>query len=402
MSKFLHSYLKFWAKRYLKRANPEIIAITGSVGKTTTKNAIFEVLKSHYTPKGGSGSNGVRKSEGNLNNETGVPMAVLSFKKSPTNFLGWIPILISAPFKSIIHKKARFLVLELAADKPGDIKYLTSFIHPKVAVLTSIGPAHMAAFGNLESIIEEKAELLRALPTDGTAVLNIDDENIKKISYGGRWQKMTYGISQDADITASNIKTEIRDFKAKTTCTAKINQESLKIETPTLGKEGNVLSSLAAIAVGKIYQLEDSEITDGLKNFKSENHRMSIIEGKNGSTIIDDSYNANPTSMKAALKVLQELPTSSGGRKIAVLGDMREIGKITDEAHVLIGAYAEEVADEVVSVGRLAKKYKAKNYFGSPLKASDYLLNKVKEGDIILIKASRAVGLEKIAEVLKQ
>ncbi len=395
MKNLLQSYLKLWATRYLQRVKPEIIAITGSVGKTSSKDAIFCVLKEHF-------GKDVRKSEGNLNNETGVPVAILGFKRAPsyeaTNPLGWIPIIFTAPFKSFLIPKNKILVLELAADKPGDIKYLTSFIHPKIAVLTGISPAHMAAFGNLESIIEEKAELLRALPNDGTAVLNIDDENIKKISYGGRWQKMTYAISQEADITATNIKTEIRDFKPETTFVAKTEKIALKIATPTLGKEANVLSNLAAIAIGKIYQLQNEEIVDGLKNFKSENHRMSIVEGKNGSIIIDDSYNANPTSMKSALKVLQELPAK---RKIAVLGDMREIGKITDEAHELIGAYAKEVADEVVSVGKLAKKYKTKNHFGNIEKASQYLLSKVQEGDIILIKASRAIGLDKIADILK-
>src|SRR4030042_2181731 len=226
MKNLLVSYLRCWAKRYLKRTKPEIIAVTGSVGKTSTKDAIFCVLKSHFGKE-------VRKSEGNLNNETGAPVAILGFKKAPsyeaTNPFGWIPIIFLAPFKSFLTKKNKILILELAADKPGDIKYLTSFIHPKVAVLTNIGPAHLAAFGSIEKIIEEKAGLLRALPMDGTAILNIDDENVKKISYGGRWQKLTIGVSQDADITAQNIQTEIKDFEPKTTFETRINQKSLKI-----------------------------------------------------------------------------------------------------------------------------------------------------------------------------
>jgi len=392
MKKILFSYLRFWANRFIKRAVPEIIAVTGSVGKTSAKDAIFEVLKIRF-------NGDVEKSHGNLNNETGVPLAVLGYKTSPANFFSWILILVSAPIKSMVRKKYRYLVLELAADKPGDIKYLTSFIHPKISVLTGIGPAHMAAFGSLQNIIEEKVELLRVLPRDGTAVLNIEDENVKKISYGGRWQKITYAISQDADITASNIKTGIRNFQSGTTFSAKFGKEIFKIQNRTLGKEANVLAALAGIAVGKLYKLSGSDIERGLGNFKSGKHRMNVVEGKNGIIIIDDSYNANPQSMESALNVLKDLKTP--GKKYAVLGDMREIGKISSEAHILIGKYAQEVADLFIGVGILAKKYNSKIYFRNPKKAADFLLSKVEPNDIILIKASRVVGLEKIVDILK-
>src|SRR3989344_4600353 len=126
-SKFLQFYLRFWAKWYLRRVRPQIIAITGSVGKTSTKNAIFEVLRVKY---GGQ----VRKSEGNLNNETGVPLAILGITKSPSNPLGWLPVLVSCKLKSLFGKKVQILVLEMAADKPDDIKYLTSFVKPNIAV----------------------------------------------------------------------------------------------------------------------------------------------------------------------------------------------------------------------------------------------------------------------------
>lgn len=392
MQKILFSYLRFWAVRYLNRTKPEIIAVTGSVGKTSAKDAIFAVLNERYRDE-------VRKSHGNLNNETGVPLSILGFHNSPNNFLSWIPILLSVPFKSMTQKKYRFLILELAADKPGDIKYLTSFIHPKIAVLTAIGPAHMEAFGNLEKIIEEKANLLRALPIDGKAILNIEDANVRKISYGGRWEKSTYAISEDADYVAKNIETKISNYEGSTSFEVVSKKYKFKAETLTLGKEGNVLACLSAIAIGKIYDLTNPEIIAGLKNFENDKHRMNVFKGKNGSTIIDDSYNANPLSMKSALKMLNELP--SKGRKIAVIGDMREIGKISTEAHILMGKYAHEVADIVIGVGKIAKKYDAKNYFTSPKKALDFLLKEVKENDIILIKASRSIGLDKIADILK-
>lgn len=397
MSKLLQRYLKFWARKYLKRAKPKIVAITGSVGKTSTKEAIFEVLKIKY-------GRDIRKAEGNLNNETGVPVAVLDFKKAPshsaTNFFGWIPIIISAPFKSFLIRKIKILVLELAADKPGDIKYLTSFIKPNIACITSIGPAHLEAFGTIDKIVEEKTELLRSLPSEGWAVLNIDDENLKKVSYDGRWLTLTYSIDQQADIMAKNITTEIMDFKPLTKLQVLNEQGKFRAEIFTLGRAWNVYSALAGVAVGNIFEMSAEDIISGLKNIRAEKHRMTVVEGKRGTVIIDDSYNANPVSMKAALDVLKILPAK--GKKIAVLGDMLEIGKITNEAHKLIGEYAQEIAAETIAVGELAKLYAADKYFKDKNEAIEYLLSKIKEGDIILIKASRGVGLEEIVEAFKE
>lgn len=395
MKKLLFSYLKFWATGYLNRVKPEIVAITGSVGKTSAKEAIFEVLKIKF-------EGDVRKSIGNLNNETGVPVAILDFKKAPSygakNSFGWIPIILAAPFKSLFLSKKRILILELAADKPGDIKYLTSFIHPKISVLTSIGPAHLENFGTEENIIEEKTDLLRSLNIDGWAVLNIDDENVKKVSYGGRYQKKTYGIENSADVMASDIVTAIEENKGKTSFNLKISDKNIKVSQSTLGAKTNVLASLCAAAVGEIYELSADEIARGLSNVQNEKHRMNVVQGKNNTVIIDDSYNANPLSMRAALELLHHL---KGVRKIAVIGDMREIGSINDEAHKIIGEYSKEVADIVVAVGTEAKKYNGSQYFKSTSKASEYLLKNCLPGDIILIKASRSLGLDKIVESLK-
>lgn len=391
MQKLLFSYLKFWATGYLKRTNPEIIAITGSVGKTSAKEAIFDVLKIKF------GDN-VRRSSGNLNNETGVPLAVLNFKSSPKNSFSWIPVLISVPFRSLFLKSAKILVLEIAADKPGDIKYLTSFIKPKVAVLTAIGPTHLAAYESIEQIIEEKTDLLRALDSEGFAVLNLDNDLVRKVSYGGRWKKVTYGIDNLGDISASDIKTEIKDYEGNASFKLKMKDGAKEVTQKTLGLKVNILASLAGAAVGQIYDMKLEEIANELKNVISEKHRMNVFKGKNGTTIIDDSYNANPLSMRAALDLLRHL---IGKRKIAVLGDMRELGAISNEAHTLIGEYAHQVADVVVAVGEEAVKFKSDHYFKSREKATEYILKEMREGDIILIKASRGIGLDKIAEELK-
>lgn len=398
MSILLQKYLRFWAKIYLGRAKPKIIGVTGSVGKTSTKEAIFEVLKIKFKDE-------IRKSEGNLNNETGAPLAILGYKSAPSygsSFFGWFPIIISCPFK-VFMRKVKILVLELAADKPGDIAYLTSFIKPNITCITNIGSAHLEAFGTIENIIKEKTVLIRALPAEGTAVLNVDDKELKKISSEISNEQVNYAISGDADVVAKNITTEISDFKPLTKFQVISEDEKFRAETHTLGRVSNIYSALAAVAVGIIFEMPMEEIVEGLGNVKAEKHRMEVFRGKKNCIIIDDSYNANPLSMKAALDILKDIPNPpNGGRKIAVLGGMREIGKITDEAHKLIGAYAKEVADEVVVVGELAKKYQAEKYFENVPETSNFLLSNIQEGDIILIKASRSIGLEKIVEALKE
>ncbi|HLB95915.1 MAG TPA: UDP-N-acetylmuramoyl-tripeptide--D-alanyl-D-alanine ligase [Patescibacteria group bacterium] len=396
MSKILQSYLRFFAKIYLKRAKPKIVAVTGSVGKTSTKEAIFEVLKIKF------GKN-VRKSEGNLNNETGVPLAILGYKKSPEKFWQWLGIILTAKLRALFGKKYQILVLEMAADKPGDIKYLVSFARPDIAVLTSIGPAHLEAFGSIEKIVLEKTSLLQALKAPGFAVLNLDDEKIKAISGNGQWQQKTYALQSEADVEARNITTEIEDFRALTNFQVVINSKTkFRVSTPTLGRSANVSSALAAVAVAEILGLDQEAMVKGLANFRTGKRRMEVVEGRNKSIILDDSYNANPLSMRTALDTLKTLPRPpANARKIAVLGDMLEIGKISEEAHRLIGEYAREIADEVFSVGDLAKGYQAKKHFNHSEEAGEYLLSKILPGDIILIKASRAIGLEKIVDLLR-
>ncbi|MEK7142918.1 MAG: UDP-N-acetylmuramoyl-tripeptide--D-alanyl-D-alanine ligase [Patescibacteria group bacterium] len=376
----------------MKRAKPQIIAVTGSVGKTSTKEAIFSVLKIKF-------GNQIRKSEGNLNNETGVPLAILGFQKSPEIFWHWLPIIVLAKIKAIFAPKVKVLVLELAADKPGDIGYLTSFVKPNVAVITSIGPAHLEAFGTIEEIVKEKSSLLLALSEDGTAILNIDDIKLKEIVEKHPGQIKTYAIFQNADCFAKNITTEILNFRPLTKFQVVENSHKFPVEVPSLGRVWNVYAALVAISCGIIFKLNPQEIREGLKTLPTSSHRLQVFEGKKASTIIDDSYNANPVSMTAALDILKLLPAQ---RKIAVLGDMREIGNITDESHKIIGQYAREVADEVIALGQLAKKYQAHQYFDKKSQAIDYLLSKIGNGDIILVKASRALELEKIVEAIKK
>ena len=407
-SKILKNYLRFWAVRYLRRAKPQIIAITGSVGKTSTKDAIFEVLRAKFGAQ-------VRKSEGNLNNETGVPLGILNYKNAPSygsSSFGWIPIFLSTPFKSLFVKKVKILVLELAADKPGDIQYLTSFIKPNLAVITSIGPAHLAAFGDIKKVIEEKVALVEALPADGSAIINIDDENLKKVSKELKQSVKTFAITEEADVSARNITTEIINYQPLTKFQIVSKKYRFLAEIHTLGRRANVYPAIAAAAVAEEYGITKEQLIQGLANIYPEKHRMMVQKGKNGAIILDDCYNANPLSMKAALETLETLPARpAGGRKIAVLGEMKELGQISKKAHQLIGEYARAICDQIISIGPMAKDYQANVHFEQKKDLINYLLANIHEGDImqgvpiILLKASRGGGskpeLEEVVEALK-
>lgn len=390
-SKILQSYLKFWATVYLKRVSPKIIAITGSVGKTSTKEAIFAVLQQKFGLK-------VRKSSGNLNTKNGVCLSVLGISASPEKFWQWPTILFLVPIKAFAHQKSEYLVLEIAADQPGDIKFIMDFIKPSISVITAIGPAHLEIFGTIEKIIEEKAEILKNLKSEDWAVFNIDDVNVRKASYGGRWQKKTYGIKERADIIAYDIKNSLENYKPKTSFKIKINSEIVPIDLALPGSKGNIYAFLAAFAVGDILGLKYSEITKGLQEVKNEKHRVNFFEGKNGATVIDDAYNANPLSMIAALELLEQTP---GSRKFVVLGGMAEIGKITKQAHIDINAIAQKIADEVITVGDLAKNYNAKKHFKTINQVATYLLKNTGKNDIILLKGSNSSGVFRIADALK-
>lgn len=400
MSKILQSYLRFWAKRYLKRVKPKIIAVTGSAGKTSTKEAIFEVLKVKFVKD-------IRRSPGNLNNQTGMSLAILGFSSAPSyaaSFLGWIPIIIIAPFKSL-QKKVKILVLEMAADSPGNIEYLIKIAKPNIAVITTIGPAHLEAFKTIEAVFAEKIGLLKALSEDELAILNADDEHLSRARLEN-CRVETFGLNSNADIIARNITTEINNFQPLTRFQIVSEKDKFAVEIRTLGRQVNIYPALAAASVAKEMGLSNKEIVEGLKNLRPEKHRMEVKKAKNEAIILDDCYNANPLSMKAALNVLKDLPTPlAGGRKIAVLGEMRELGAISKEAHRVIGEYARAICNELVSYGQLAREYRASKHFEVKKELIDYLLSNLKEGDILLIKASRGAApkpeLEEIVEALK-
>lgn len=350
------------------------IGVTGSSGKTTTKDMIASILSQEKK---------TLKNEGNINNEIGVPLTLLNLNKT--------------------HGAA---VIEMAMQRKGEIDELASIVLPNVALITNIGEAHMEFFRSKKKIAEVKAEMLNYLKNKDTAVLNADDDHfafLKKRARGAR--VISFGIDRGANVSAENISKKNKGISF----TLKYGSKKISIDLPLPGRHNiyNALSSAAAcLSIG----IRPNSIRQGLKKFKPSSKRMNIIE-KDGVRVIDDSYNANPSSMKAALSVLSEEGPVIGKnhlRRIAVLGDMLELGRISKRSHVEIGKYAaKRGVDILITKGHLSRDT-ARGAMSSGLKsvyatrsneeASKILRKIVKQNDVILIKGSRGMKMEEIAE----
>lgn len=390
--------LKHLTKIYLKRNRPKIVAITGSNGKTSAKETVFAVLKNKYK---------VRKSEKNYNTEIGVPLSVFGIE-APKNKFGWTAVLLKSIKEAYFAKSApEILILEMGADKPGDIKYLIGFIKPDIAIVTAIGdfPVHVAAYGGPKAVAEEKSNLVKSLETNGVAILNFDDRMVLEMKEKTKGHVFTFGFEDRADIKAIEMQNNFGDFFG---ISFKIESDGkvvpMKLEN-IYGKPA-VYAALAAIAVGKVMDMNLIEIADALKDYKAPKGRLNLIKGINQSHLLDDTYNSSPLATAAALEVLKEL---SAKRKFAVLGDMKELGKYSEEAHAAIGKEAAKIADYIFTVGEQAEfiaqgaiesGFKKENIFKfkNSIEAGKALYDMVSEEDLILIKGSQSMRMELAAE----
>jgi UDP-N-acetylmuramoyl-tripeptide--D-alanyl-D-alanine ligase len=369
----LHKLATFWRR---SRRGLRVIGITGSVGKTTTKELAASVLARRYA---------TIKSEASYNNEIGLPLTLLHLTSE--------------------HECA---VLEMGMYDVGEIADLARMGQPQVGVVTIIRPVHLERAGTFERIVKAKTELVEALPPapEGTAILNYDDENVRNMSKSTEAGILTYGLSSEADLWADRIEglgLEGIRFRIH------YGGETLHVKLPLLGRH-SVHTALRATAVGLVEGLSWQEIIEGLRSVEpSAQLRLYAVSGPQGATILDDTYNASPASTIAALNLLDEL----GGRRIAVLGDMLELGDYEEEGHGKVGMRALEVADVLVTVGRLGRIIGevAVRWGMSPDKVHTFesndeaidLLERVVEGDdVILVKGSRAVKMEEIVNALSR
>lgn len=399
--------LDLLAKLYLWRFKPEIVAVTGNVGKTSTKEAVATVL---------SKVKRVRSGKGNLNNELGVPLSIIGdwgddYYSSGSSVFFWFKVFVSS-FWSLVfdNKYPEVLVLEYGADRPGDIARLVKKYRPKIGIVTAVGeiPVHVEYFTDPDSLAREKSKLISSLNSSEYAILNYDDPAVYNMKEKTRAKVTTYGFTEGSTIRLSNFDYRFDNKGEPTGIGFKINQGTgtfvPAMINGVLGKS-QALAAGAAACVGLIYGMNLIEITEALKELEGPKGRLRILKGVKNSIIIDDTYNAAPSSTHLALDTLKELPAK---RKVAVLGDMLELGKYTVKAHESIGNQAASVADLLITVGLRGKfiAYAAENQmskenihsFPTSEQAKIHVQEMIREGDLVLVKGSQGVRMEKIVE----
>lgn len=399
MKYVMQKLLYFFSKIILKKYHPDVIGITGSVGKTSTKEAIFAVLKDKYQ---------ARTNIKNYNTEFGVPLTIINAVAGGRNPLKWLAVILKAFFLILFKTKKypEILILEIAADHPGDITYLTSLVKPHLAVVTAVGQSHLEFFGTIENVIKEKENLLRYLTAQDWAILNQDDALVMGMKKNTAARIFTFGLTPEANIKAEKITFEPdgSGIMAEIICVQERNFASFK----------NVLATsqlncfLVALAVGKIYGVPLSEAVDNLRDFKFPPGRLNLLNGIKNTLIIDDTYNSSPKAVKVALEVLSRLSCQS--RRWAVLGDMLELGSFTETAHEEVGEWVKQFkVDLLVTVGEKSKdtaKVAEINglarekvvSFNNSIEAGKFLQNEIITGDIILIKGSQGMRMERIVK----
>lgn len=407
MKKIVQKILYVLAKAVLQKYKPDVVGITGSMGKTSTKEAIFAVLSNRFR---------VRQNLKNYNNELGVPLSILGAESGFKSIFKWLGVFLHG-IKLILFRDKNYpqiLVLEMGADHPGDIKYLTDLAPCKVGVVTGIGPAHLEFFESVDKIVKEKRIIISHLKEDGFAILNRDDEKVYEMREKTKAKVLTYGFHADAGVRAMEegivghgVKIEGVNFKLSYAGSV------VPIFLPgVLGKQ-HIYAALAGAAVGIIYGMNLVEISEGLKNYKAPKGRMNLVPGIKNTLIIDDTYNASPIPTIAALEVLQfiRLPAEDD-KKFAVLGDMLELGSFSEEGHKQVGrAAAKSGIDYLVTVGERSRDIARAAFeagmsedkisnFSTPEEAGLFVQNKMKQGDVVLVKGSQGMRMEKVVKEL--
>ncbi len=397
MKKIVQFILKELSRLILRKYQPSIIAITGSVGKSSTKLAIGTVLED-YSP---------RISPKNYNTEIGVPLTIIGAANPYRSFWGWVKIFLKACVLIIIKHSnyPHILILEMAADHPGDIKYLVNLTQPKIGIITSVGPTHLEFFGSLKKVVQEKSYMVLGLPKDGIAIINNDQTALAELAGRIKSRTLTFGLTS-ADLTADNIK--INQDQGGLEFDLSYQGRRVRVVIPNLVGQPAVYALLAAAAVGIVYGLSLEQIAEKLKKYSPPPGRLNLLPGIKYTKIIDDSYNSSPLAVKAALDVLIHLNCT--GDKYAVLGDMLELGAYTQEAHQDIGCdVARFGIDYLITVGERAKDIAsaAREYgmnpdrifsFDNSIEAGRFLQDRIQEGDLILVKGSAGMAMEKIVK----
>lgn len=407
VKKILVFILILESRLVLRKYKPFVIAVTGSVGKTSTKDAIYDVIKSK--------SSYVRKSQKSLNSEIGLPLTIIGVPNAWYSLSGWIKN-INAGLKLIFTRQEYpdTLVIEVGADHPGDIKKVAPWLSPNIAVITRVSstPVHVEFFGSPEEVLEEKSSLALNVKNGGTAILYGDGDNLNSLAeelFKKGIKVIRFGTKETLEVCTNNYATTYEDGPSGFCFDLSIDSVSVPVSMNGIIGNTYMYPLGAAASVGKVKGMQVGEIAKLLPNYEAPNGRMNIISGLNGSTLIDDTYNSSPDATVAALESLKSLECS--GNRIAILGDMMELGKYSAEQHRLVGKKAAECVSKLVVVGPRSRATLESAVESGMSPESVWKYDNAKEAvaeivkiigphDIVLIKGSQSVRMERVTEAL--
>ncbi len=414
MKKILQTILENLAYLYLARYKPVIVGVTGNVGKTSTKEAIAAVL---------GAAKRTRSSGGNLNNELGLPLTITGdwaqeYYRSGGGAGFWAKALLLGIWRLMVpHQYPEVLVLEYAADRPGDIKKLVRMFKPHLGVVTAVGetPVHVEFFASPKEIAAEKSQLVRVLEPSGRAILNFDDLTVLEMKDVTRAQVRTFGFGEGADVQISNFDLSMDEQGRPQGCSFKLHAEGSFVPVKIYGSLGRsqAMAAAAAAAVGLNFGMNLVQISDALSHYRGPAGRLRILKGVKDSVILDDTYNAAPASMHLALETFKNivaLRQAQGKtvRAVAVLGDMLELGRFSVDAHRTVGDMAGSIADILVCVGARAKLIADSSAnqmpqdniltFDTSNQAKAVVQDIIRPGDMVLVKGSQGIRMEKIVQ----
>ncbi len=394
------------SKLVLRKYQPKIVAITGSVGKTSTKDAVFSVFSNFFF---------TRKSEKSYNSEIGVPLTILGCPNGWNNPYIWIKNIFEGLALILLpNRYPKWLILEIGADRPGDIKSLAQWIHPDICIVTRLSkvPVHVEYFKSALELYKEKGNLVEALKKDGTLILNSDDEDVLDFRNLFQGKTFLYGKESNAQVIGTGyeiIYEEKENISVPSGVSFNVSfgndTENIKIFGGLGIQQMYPALAACAAAISEGFSLND--IAKAFKSYEATRGRMKIISGVKNTTIIDDSYNSSPVALEEALNTLALIRTK--GRKIAVLGDMLELGTHSANEHKKVGDYVAKTVSCLITVGVRARAiaegalnnglHEEKIFqFEDSREAGKHLEILLKSGDIVLIKGSQGMRMEKAVE----
>ncbi len=398
-------FLTLEAKIVLKRHKPKIVAITGTVGKTSTKDAAGVALSAFHS---------VRQSYKSFNSDLGIPLTILNLPNGWNNPFVWAKNIILGFWIALFSRNyPEWLILEIGAEKPGDVERPARWIKPDVVILTRLAkvPVHVEFFASPEEVWREKRFLVEALKPQGLLVYNQDDEDVASMAQMCQ-RRTSFGVEEQADITLressvlyekTNVHTKPKGMALKVA----YRDISFPINMKRTVGDGQIYPVLAAFALATALGFDPASVSKALSGYRAPRGRMRIISGIKDSVIIDDTYNSSPVALNRSLNTLGKI--ESRGKKIAILGDMKELGDFSEAEHKIAGEYAAKFADLIILVGQEARflaegaliggMHESKILqFENAREAGKKAEHLIEEGDVVLVKGSQSVRMEKAVE----